>query len=290
MSFSKSAVIFEDRYENTPGAWVGRQSTDTALHCVAHGGPNGGHVRFEIVGEEKLERVSGRVLPVEQDVGAGKKIDFTITYRGLLPSSHAEDIVVTATFTENTPDAGPITSQAKLTCVKVWLEAVQTAPAFTNDTRHTYGIAEEIRYISNPTAIAVEWTFPSAFISRGDGITMCPWSTSDGSSGFYTVSVAALNATYDASVRVLEPVIVTTNIRVNVYSTDVSPQFGESGHLLLYQDLYATPFYVSFKDVQFREIPDESQSCPHQGYYDDRARGGIGRTRSLTAQEHGTQR
>ena len=58
-SFSKSAVIFEDRYENTPGVWVERQSTQTELHCVAHGGPNGGHVRLEIVGEEKLQRVSG---------------------------------------------------------------------------------------------------------------------------------------------------------------------------------------------------------------------------------------
>ena len=79
VSFSKSAVIFEDRYENTPGVWVERQSTQTELHCVAHGGPNGGHVRFEIVGEEKLQRVSGILLPFESDIGAGKKIDFMIT-------------------------------------------------------------------------------------------------------------------------------------------------------------------------------------------------------------------
>lgn len=64
----------------------------TELHCVAHGGPNGGHVRFEVsAGAGKLERVSGRVLPVEQDVEAGKKLDFTVGYKGQLPSGEAND-------------------------------------------------------------------------------------------------------------------------------------------------------------------------------------------------------
>ena len=63
----------------------------TKLHCVAHGGPNGGHVRFEIIGAEKLERLSGNVLPVEQDVSPGNKLDFTIVYTGQLPSGEAND-------------------------------------------------------------------------------------------------------------------------------------------------------------------------------------------------------
>ena len=63
----------------------------TELHCVAHGGPNGGHVRFEIIGAEKLERLSGNVLPVEQDVSPGNKLDFTIVYTGQLPSGEAND-------------------------------------------------------------------------------------------------------------------------------------------------------------------------------------------------------
>ena len=91
-TFSKSAVIFEDGYWNTPTNWVERQSTQTELHCVAHGGPNGGHVRFEIVGEDKLGRVSGISLPFEGDVGAGKKIDFKIEYNGKLPSGSANDM------------------------------------------------------------------------------------------------------------------------------------------------------------------------------------------------------
>ena len=40
-SFSKSAVIFENAYENMPGQWVGKNSTRTRLNIVADGGPNG---------------------------------------------------------------------------------------------------------------------------------------------------------------------------------------------------------------------------------------------------------
>ena len=79
---------------------------------------------------------------------------------------------------------------------------------------------------------------------------------------------------YEFDYTVVEPVIEARNPRVNAESTYVSPVIGEAGHLLLYLDLYAMPLYVSFEGVQMREVPDESQSCPHQGYYDDRSKGG----------------
>lgn len=103
---------------------------------------------------------------------------------------------------------------------------------------------------------------------------MCPWSLQDGANGSCMLTVNAADVTYKTALSVVTPVIAVSNVRVNVYSTDVSPVFGEAGHLLLYQDLYATPLHVSFKDVQFREVPDESQSCSHNGYYDDRSKGG----------------
>ena len=150
-SFSKSAVIFEDGYYNTPTSRVERRSTQTSLRCVAHGGPNGGHVRFEILGEEKLERVSGHDLPVEQDVSPGKKLDFTIVYKGQLPSSAAEDIIVTTTFAENVQGAQPEVDEEKLTCVRVTLESTSfSLDDFPN--RHIRGIGE---------SVSCEWT-PSA--------------------------------------------------------------------------------------------------------------------------------
>ena len=273
-TFTKSAIIFEDPYENTPGSWVGRHSTTSVLHCVAHGGPNGGHVRFEIVGGDKLERVSGHVLPVEQDVSPGKKLDFAIPYTGTSASSNSNDIVATSTFTENIAGATPESATNMLTIVRVELASVASAPHNSDNHRHTYGIAEEIQYNSQPASFGVTWTFPSDFISRGNGMVMCPWSLQNGSNASYTLTVNAAGETYETLLSVVTPIIAVTNVRVNVYSTDVSPVFGESGHLLLYQDLYATPLYVSFKDVQFREVPDESQSGYHNGYYDDRTKGG----------------
>ena len=88
---------------------------------LPQGGTNGGHVRFEIVGEDKLQRVSGVALPFESNVGAGMKIDFTIVYRGLVASSNVDDIVVTATFTENVQGATQEQEEEKLTCVQVEL-------------------------------------------------------------------------------------------------------------------------------------------------------------------------
>ena len=273
-TFSKSAVIFEDGYWNTPTNWIERQSTQIELHCVAHGGPNGGHVRFEIAGESKLERIIGHILPVEQDVSPGKKLDFIIVYKGRLPSAGVDDIIVTTTFTENIAGATPASSQAKLTSVKVELTTKYTAPQNTDNHRHTYGIAEEIQYAGYPSSLGVTWSFSSDFISRGDGMIMCPWSLQNGSNGSRVLTVSTMGATYETALSVVTPVIAVSNVRVNVYSTDVSPVLGEAGHLLLYQDLYATPLYVSFKDVQFREVPDESQSGSHEGYYDDRTKGG----------------
>ena len=49
---------------------------------------------------------------------------------------------------------------------------------------------------------------------------------------------------------------------------------GEAGWLLLHLDLYVGPPYVSFYGVDFMEIPDESGTCPHGGYYNDVSKGG----------------
>jgi len=156
-TFSKSAVIFEDAYMNSPGNCVGRQSSQTELHCVAHGGPNGGHVRFEILGEDKLEHVSGHILPVEQDVSPGMKLGFTISYKGKLPSSAAEDIIVTTTFTENVQGATQEVSTAKLTSVKARITPEVEAPSNDSIGRHTYGVRELINCLTYPSSVSTSW-------------------------------------------------------------------------------------------------------------------------------------
>ena len=263
-TFSKSAVIFEDRYENAPGVWVERQSSQTELHCVAHGGPNGGHVRFEIAGENKLERVSGHLLPVEQEVLPGKKLDFTIVYKGQLPSTDAEDIVVTTTFTENAEGATPVSSQSKITSVKVELEAMQTAPAFTNSTRHTYGVNERIKLNSSPLLNLIAWYSSrgsTAFASTTAGkrsIYLCPLTNDE----IADLSVAFADVTYTFSITVVEPQNVICR---NPYIYDLHFPVGTPGGAGMRMPTFVIPESVSFSEIDMQEVPSETGS--HTGYF-----------------------
>ena len=135
-TFSKSAVIFEDPYENTPDVWIGRHSTTTELHCVAHGGPYGGHVRFEVLGSEKLNSLSASSLPFERDVSPGKRVEFSVIYEGAAPSASANDVIATATFTENVDGAEPEATTNTLTSVKVELTSSTEAVENRVRTRH----------------------------------------------------------------------------------------------------------------------------------------------------------
>ena len=265
VSFSKSAVIFEDRYENTPGAWIERQSTDTALHCVAHGGPNGGHVRFEIVGEDKLGRVSGISLPFESDVGPGNKIDFTIVYNGKLPSTSVNDIIATATFTENAEGAQPDESTARLTSIKVTMQTHMTAPLNMNRQRHTYGVCEKVALLHSPSSANLIWHCSrgsSAFLtSSGDGALSyeCPV-TSQTLDSLYA---ECGNAVYPPQISILEP--TGFECRNEVWYVDKNRPPGEVGGLEMRMRLYVLPQTVSFCSIYIVEIP--CYTGTHSGFF-----------------------
>ena len=241
-TFSKSAVIFEDAYTNSPGNSVGRQSTTTELHCVAHGGPNGGHVRFEIVGGDKLERVSGHVLPVEQDVSPGNKLDFTIVYRGRLPSTTAEDIVVTTAFTENVSGATQEVSAAKMTSVKALIVPSCLIDDVPN--RHCFGLREDFMIEIAPSGL-------NATISRGSGwdfntvlgipVYSCPM-VADANG----VEIHVGNATYIPPLSVVVPqgVVCSSGRSACGY-----------GVIAMQLDLYLVPQYVSFCNIKMMEVP-----------------------------------
>ena len=274
-SFSTSAVIFEDRYENSPGVWVERQSTDTALHCVAHGGPNGGHVRFEIVGEEKLQRVSGVTLPFESDVGAGMKIDFTIVYNGKQPSYSANDIVVTSIFTENIQGAQPESSEAKLTSVKVELEAVYVAPENTNQLRHEYGVGEKVKFIVTPNLSEIEMSVVKA--DTTDNVTIYDTFGGElqvnagGTVNVYTcpasgttpdITVSFSDAEHHPSLSIVEPRFVATTNATGIGSFSL----GDVVMGTLRTVNCIGPMTVSFRGVKMVEVPC-TNAVPPTGYF-----------------------
>jgi len=274
-SFSKSAVIFEDGYWNTPSNWVGRHSTTTELHCVAYGGPNGGHVRFEITGENKLERVSGSALPVEQDVGSGKMIDFTITYKGQLPSSAAEDIVVTTTFTENAEGATPSSSQSKLTSVKVELEAIYVAPENTNQNRHVYGVGEKVKFLVTPNLSEIEMSVDKADstdnvtaydtfggelqVNAGGDVNVYTCPASDTTPD---ITISFTDAEHHPSMTVVEPQYVITPVATRTGT--FWP--GDVVMGTLCTSNYIGPMTVSFRGVKMVEIPCTNAVSP-SGYF-----------------------
>ncbi|MBQ3340860.1 MAG: hypothetical protein IJG84_03110 [Kiritimatiellae bacterium] len=275
-TFSKSAVIFEDGYWNAPGNWVERQSTVTELHCVAHGGPNGGHVRFEVsAGAGKIEHVSGRVLPVEQDIEAGMKLDFTVGYKGKMPSAGANDIEVTTTFTENAEGAEPVSSQAQLTSVKVELEAVYVALENTNQNRHVYGVGEKVKFIVTPNLPQVAMSVNKADstdrvtaydtfggelqVNAGGDVNVytCPAS---GTTPDVTVSFS--DAEHHPSLSVVEPMFVLTTNATGIGSFSL----GDVVMGTLRTVNCVGPMTVSFRGVKMLEIPCTNAVSP-TGYF-----------------------
>ena len=264
-TFSKCAVIFEDGYWNTPTNWVERQSTQTELRCVAHGGPNGGHVRFEVsAGAEKLQRVLGHLLPVEQDVGPGMKLDFTITYEGLLPSVAEDDIIVTTTFTENAPDAEPVSSRARLTSVKVTLESTN----FSLDecpNRHIRGIGEQMKCEWMPSVSGLSFQTQNgavcfaAYDNRRD--VTCPFQSA---SGICEISVGG--ATHTPDVEVLEPTGIEAR---NAHKLSYSVPPNSPGGAGFSMDLHIMPDTVSFQALEFWERPAYDSTI--EGYFTNQA-------------------
>ena len=270
VSFSKSAVIFEDAYTNMPGEVVQWQSTTTKLTLEAHGGMKGGTATFTFTNKDKL---IGPDIPTSITVPAGHCKTYEFTYRGNLPSGSEEDITVHGEFHENNPEEGgqPLTSDDELTSVKVVLEADENAPdSEASNFRHKYGVFEQVNFRHYPSTASVSWSFSAEayYISVAEGHFFC---TPRGDHG--TAEVSSGGVTYVSNFDIVEPQVVATNARANA-STDVSPVNGEAGHLLLCLDVYVTPFYVSFKGLNIQEVPDESQSGLHDGYYDDRSKGG----------------
>ena len=262
-TFSKSAVIFEDGYWNSPTNWVERQSTQTELHCVAHGGPNGGHVRFEILGEDKLERVSGHVLPVEQDVSPGKKLDFTIVYKGQLPSSAAEDIIVTTTFTENVPNATQEQDEEKLTSVKF----LTVSTNFSLDPypyRHNRGIGETFCCEFEPSVAGT-----SILAQNGAVCTAIYSDQSDISCPYYPASkivkMQVSDATYEPNIFVLMPTGVEAR---NPHELSYSVPVNSPGGAGFQMDLHILPDTVSFQALEFWERALETfESSTIEGYF-----------------------
>ena len=273
-TFSKSAVIFENAYENEPGQWGVRNPTRTRLNIVAHGGPNGAALSVAATNLGKLSHISGPGLPLAPlAIPANTSVSYAIVYEGNEASGAADDISVTATLTEN----GTMlvsTDVANTTAVRVELAAYHAAPANTNLNRHVYGVLESFYYRQYPSVDNTSWLFfegNEELTPFSPGYMILPATTNQTSGGHCSFHVTCGSAVYTNTFLLVLPQIIASNPRCNPNLNMVG---GEAGWLLLHLDLQIGPLYVSFQGLDFMEIPDESGNCPHGGYFDDVAKGG----------------
>ena len=270
-SFSPEAVIFEDTYTNMPGEVVGGRSTEAVLSCAVHGGFRGGTVTFSFAGETNLVWIRGAAVPQSSvTIPPGEKLEFAAVYEGQRPSEGVEDITYTVTFTENDTTNAPSTVTAKITSVKIELEAVDSACDNPCMNRHMFGVHEWVNYRHYPSDAIVGFEIVGAEqeLITSDSRFFCPWT-----GGTYWLQYRAGGAVFESDIDVYEPNVVCRDVWWNQIGV-----VNQAGLLDMRLALYIDPTCVSFKDLNMEEIPDD-EACPHSGYF---STGDVGKTGALS--------
>ena len=247
VSFSKSAVIFEDEYTNMPGQVVQWQSTTTKLTLEAHGGMKGGTATFTFTNKEKL---IGPDIPTSITVPAGHCKTYEFTYCGNLPSGSEEDITVHGEFHENNPEEGsqPLTSDDELTSVKVRIQASRTAVDNPNQDRHIYGVGEELSLICVPGSCVTSAS--ASFGMLTDMQNGCADYTSPAEADSPVITVNCGSSQKDIQLEVFEP----EGYMVQSISADFYGLPNEAGSFDLHFTNRILPIYVSFYAIEVTEI------------------------------------
>ena len=245
-SFSKSAVIFEDAYENLPGQLVEKRSERTRLNIVAHGGPNGASLSVAVTNLSKLSHISGPGLPLAAvAIPANTSVSYAIVYEGNEASLSTNDIVVSAEIADNVTSEGQ-DSHTELTCIRVIIQEEDIAPAGVCTNRHTYGVGETMRMLTVPAPPGITWS-----ADHGSVVPLrftFPLSSDES----VDLRISYAGATYRPKIHVVEP---TGFISDNV-SYEVSPRpQGAPGGIALTQNFYLAPLYVNFGNLAVEEVP-----------------------------------
>ncbi len=260
VSFSTSAVIFEDRYENLPGVWVEKRSTQTTLTVEAQGGEHGCTVTVTAQNIGKLAAIgTAPEFPMSFSVGANETIRHTFAYEAVAASGSENDIRVTASFVGNAPGEEG-SSSAALTAVKVEIEPVEEVGGMSN--RHDFGVREMVSCFHYPASGTVTWT-----VSGGGTI-------SETSPGFWTLFC---NLTGDSIQLTASFGGVNHVFQVGLYEPaglrcdgvqvirDASAAPGVAGGAGMALTLYVIPESVSFRRISVEEVP--SLNGTHSGYF-----------------------
>ena len=279
-SFSKSAVIFENAYENMPGQWVGKNSTRTRLNIVADGGPNGATLSVTRANLSKLTRLSGPDLPLASvAVPAGTQVSYAIVYEGNEESAAADDITVTAIVTD-ADNGDAATNECAATSVRLELSPVWEAPENPCTNRHVYGVGEKVLFKVRPQLPSVllsttkldKWDIESEYECFGaseivtaseDRVYTCPIS----SNYHPPIKVSFGTVEHFPEVSLVEPgEVITIGAAHGINKVDIFHEecrkcwpHGAVGTATLVTTNYIGPMTVSFRGIAVSELPCEEE-------------------------------
>lgn len=263
ITINKSAVIFEDEYEDYPGVAMPRRSTRVRLTVDAYGGPDGGSLSLSSTGFDKLVPVGGGViLPYDQQLAAGTTYHASGVYEGVFASDSERDVIVSGSLVPN-GQGDTIDTDARLTVVRIELK--ENVGALENPFihRHHYGIAEDVKCIHYPSVASIQWrtTGNGSFTFGATNKFSCP----------LTAETSRLYAEYATAclpfvLNVIEPERIACD-----YAEFLPPVPDVGCGMRLH--LVVHPFTVSFSNLKIQEIPADlanwQQWGSHSGYFSD---------------------
>ena len=261
ITFSKSAVIFEDTYESRPGKMEPRRSTRARLTIDAYGGAQGGALWLTESNVGKLTAVSGGVsLPYSQNLTAGESYHATGVYEGVVESGSAEDIRVIGTFTPN-GGAQSLAADDRLTAVRILLKPVVHPPKDGTLGRHEYGVCELVEHHQFPAAPVVTWNpvggGSNTVSNSGQPCFQFPL---DGCENPLRVELG--DVSYVPRLDCIEPSGIVSG-KVELCTYGLPP--GKAGGIGLWQEFRVTPLTVSFSRIAVEEVPCDQGT--HEGYF-----------------------
>ena len=258
--FDKSAVIFEDEYENEPGVVVPRRSTRVKLTCCAYGGELGGNFTVDLSGMGALKLVSG-TPPSSRTLAPYETVTFEAEYEAEKASSQKDGTVAKVKITENETNL-VFDDDDVLTVVQAFVSPDAKFPSgYVN--RHIFGVCEKFKCWVDPAGVQISW---------GD-IEGVEWEEKgdDYRAGFMPKYSCSENITLEyggESFDVHLSCVTPSGIDARFYSLSIASGVkGSAGDVGMFLDFSLLPSTVSFAGLRVSEEP--SSHGTHTGYFSD---------------------
>jgi hypothetical protein len=197
----------------------------------------------------------GGSLPYTRYLDPGESVKFEIVCTGQGESSSEDDIVVSATFTENETDEVQ-TTEDKLTVVRVDFMPVLEAPTNPCIRRHKFGVREEISCACQPKLQGVEWR------NVGNGMFdgaqyICSLDVDE-----RPIEVRYKDAEYTPLISVVTPIdIMVKKVEHKTFGVPIN----HAGGIGMKFELLLKPLDVCFSGIAVEEVPSDKGS--REGYF-----------------------